>query len=270
MESSLALDTRDRGGARGPARPPSCAARRSSSIRDEEGKQHIVALDAGDRPRSRSAAASRPTSRCRGIRECRACTREFEFKAGEWTVCDDGWSQNGTLVNGLRLDGRAGCSDGDLVRMRPDHDRVLRPGARSASSLTLVPGELSATPRFSEQQQRILRALCRPLFGDGEGSTRRPTTRSPRRPASRPEDGHHRARPPRPLVRAEDMPSSTSRAEIALLALRSGLVSADDQTLSAVVYTRLVRPLPPRRRARGACATSHGAERRPRSIMPFS
>ena len=31
---------------------------------------------------------------------------------------------------------------------------------------TLVPGELSATPRFSEQQQRVLRALCRPLLGD--------------------------------------------------------------------------------------------------------
>ena len=35
---------------------------------------------------------------------------------------------------------------------------------------TLVPGELSATPRFSEQQQRILRGLCRPLLGDGEGA----------------------------------------------------------------------------------------------------
>jgi len=38
--------------------------------------------------------------------------------------------------------------------------RVVRSG---------VPGELSATPRFSEQQQRILRALCRPLFADGDG-----------------------------------------------------------------------------------------------------
>ena len=43
-----------------------------------------------------------------------------------------------------------------------------QPGG-SAIGPTLVPGELSATPRFSEQQQRILRELCRPLFGDGEG-----------------------------------------------------------------------------------------------------
>ena len=48
---------------------------------------------------------------------------------------------------------------------------VSSPGlsARIGTGPTLVPGELSATPRFSEQQQRVLRALCRPLFQDGEG-----------------------------------------------------------------------------------------------------
>ena len=33
----------------------------------------------------------------------------------------------------------------------------------------MVQGELSATPRFSDQQQKILRALCKPLFADGDG-----------------------------------------------------------------------------------------------------
>ena len=37
--------------------------------------------------------------------------------------------------------------------------------------MTLAPGELGTAPKFSEQQQRILRGLCRPLMGDGEGIT---------------------------------------------------------------------------------------------------
>ena len=93
---------------------------------------------------------------------------------------------------------------------------------------TLVPGELSATPRFSEQQQRILRALCRPLFGDGEGLT----------PTSDEEialstgiavetvtiELDHLTR----ALGLEDMPHPERRAELALLALRSGLVEADE------------------------------------------
>jgi hypothetical protein len=93
---------------------------------------------------------------------------------------------------------------------------------------TLVPGELSATPRFSEQQQRILRALCRPLFTDGEGIT----------PASD-EDVAEATTIPLEAVVAEldhlgralgldEMPQPDQRAEIALLAMRSGLVSADE------------------------------------------
>jgi hypothetical protein len=93
---------------------------------------------------------------------------------------------------------------------------------------TLVPGELSATPRFSEQQQRILRALCRPLFVDGEGIN----------PASDAEvaaetgvaleavvaELDHLGR----ALGLEEMPHPDQRAEIALLAMRSGLVSADE------------------------------------------
>src|SRR3954462_10617741 len=93
---------------------------------------------------------------------------EFERKAGEWTVCDDGWSQNGTWVNGMRLHGRRRLHDGDLVKIGQTVVAFCSPGLRG-SIVTMVPGELSATPRFSEQQQQILRALCAPLLGDGEG-----------------------------------------------------------------------------------------------------
>src|SRR5689334_5660217 len=40
---------------------------------------------------------------------------ELSMHAGEWTVSDDGWSQNGTWVNGIRLGGRRRLADGDLI-----------------------------------------------------------------------------------------------------------------------------------------------------------
>ena len=38
--------------------------------------------------------------------ECSRLHAELELRAGEWTVSDDGLSQNGTWVNELRLYGR--------------------------------------------------------------------------------------------------------------------------------------------------------------------
>jgi hypothetical protein len=152
---------------------------------------------------------------------------ELAFRAGEWTICDDGWSQNGTWVNGLRLAGRRRLADGDLVKIGRTIMSFHQPGSEGPGP-TMVEAELSSTPRFSEQQQRILRALCRPLFGDGDGFD----------PASDIEVATATgigvdvvsqeldllAR----LFGLEDMPRPERRAEVALLAVRSGLVGADE------------------------------------------
>ena len=152
---------------------------------------------------------------------------ELSYRAGEWTIVDDGWSQNGTWVNGLRLAGRRRLADGDLVKIGRTILVFHQPGAVGPGP-TMVQGELSATPRFSEQQQRILRALCKPLFADGDGFN----------PSSDLEvaDATHiavevvtqeldlLAR----LFGLEDMPRPERRAEVALLAVRSGLVGADE------------------------------------------
>lgn len=151
---------------------------------------------------------------------------ELERHAGEWTICDDGFSQNGTWVNGLRLTGRRRLVDGDLLRVGRTLFAFCAPPVEGMGP-TLVPGELGSSPRFSEQQQRILRALCRPLLADGEGVN----------PASDEEvaaatgvaveavtqELDHLGR----AFGLDDMPRADQRAEIALLALRSGLVGAD-------------------------------------------
>ena len=90
------------------------------------------------------------------------------------------------------------------------------------------PGELGVAPKFSEQQQRILRALCRPLMGDGEGLT--PSSDAEIAAATGISETmvttelDHLGR----AFGLQDMPAADRRAEIALLALRSGLVEADD------------------------------------------
>ena len=57
---------------------------------------------------------------------------ELEFKAGEWTLCDDGFSQNGTYVNGLRIHGRRRLTDGDLVRIGQTSIAFCDPGVERA------------------------------------------------------------------------------------------------------------------------------------------
>jgi pSer/pThr/pTyr-binding forkhead associated (FHA) protein len=149
---------------------------------------------------------------------------ELSLRAREWTVCDDGWSQNGTWVNGLRLAGRRRLNDDDLLRIGRTELTFRRP-VGTISIPTLVPGELSATPAFSEQQQRILHALCRPLFGDGDGinpSTDEEIAAATGIPLAQVDaELEHLGR----ALGLDDMPRADRRAEIALLAMRSGLVS---------------------------------------------
>jgi predicted component of type VI protein secretion system len=196
-------------------------------FRDDAGRQHIFSLA----QRTQSITLGRREEADISIPwdpEMSRLHAELELRAGEWTVSDDGLSQNGTWVNGMRLSGRRRLADGDLLRVGRTIFAYCAPTASATGGPTLVPGELSATPRFSEQQQRVLQALCRPLFTDGEGIN--PSTDEEVAEATGiPLDAvvselDHLGR----AMGLEDMPHGDQRAEIALLAMRSGLVSADD------------------------------------------
>ena len=225
MDTPLALDL---------ASPDDLEARRDAErhgqpfllLRDDQGAQRIVQLDeragavtVGRRQEAGLALAWDP--------EVSRLHAELEFKAGEWTLCDDGFSQNGTYVNGLRIHGRRRLTDGDLVRMGQTTIAFCDP-SMSGLGVTLAPGELGVAPKFSEQQQSILRALCRPLMGDGEGinpasdAAVAEATGIPEHVVTTELDHLGRA------FGLQDMPPPDRRAEIALLALRSGLVKADE------------------------------------------
>jgi pSer/pThr/pTyr-binding forkhead associated (FHA) protein len=225
MDTPLSLDL---------ATPEDLEARRDAEksgspfllLRDDTGVQRIIALNegAGSVTVGRRPEADVPLAWDPEVSRLHA---ELEFKAGEWTLCDDGFSQNGTYVNGLRIHGRRRLVDGDLVRIGQTSIAFCDPGL-SGLGVTLAPGELGVAPKFSEQQQRILRALCRPLMGDGEGVKPMPdpdiaaATGIPEEIVSTELDHLGRA------FGLQDMPASDRRAEIALLALRSGLVRADE------------------------------------------
>jgi hypothetical protein len=194
--------------------------------RDGDGRQQIVVLEDVTRAitlgRRVQADVSLPWDP-----EASRLHAELQHRAGEWTITDDGLSQNGTWVNGLRLAGRRRLADGDLVRIGRTLIAYCQPEALGAGP-TLVPGELPATPRFSEQQQRILRALCRPLFGDGEGLNPASDERIAETTGIALDvvcsELDHLER----LFGLDDLPARERRAEVALLAMRSGLVGADD------------------------------------------
>ena len=225
MDTPLALDL---------ASPEDLDARRDAEqrgapfllLRDDQGAQQIVELDdrAGSVTVGRRLEADVPLAWDPEVSRLHA---ELEFKAGEWTLCDDGFSQNGTYVNGLRIHGRRRLTDGDLLRIGRTSIAFCDPGL-TGLGVTLAPGELGIAPKFSEQQQRILRALCRPLMGDGEGlnpaadATIAAATGIPEDVVTTELDHLGRS------FGLQDMPPPDRRAEIALLALRSGLVKADE------------------------------------------
>jgi pSer/pThr/pTyr-binding forkhead associated (FHA) protein len=225
MDTPLALDL---------ATPEDLEARRDAErngvpfllLRDDEGAQRIVALEesAGSMTIGRRPEADVPLTWDPEVSRLHA---ELECKAREWTLCDDGYSQNGTYVNGLRVHGRRRLVDGDLLHIGQTSIAFCDPG-QSGLGVTLAPGELGAAPKFSEQQQRILRALCRPLMGDGEGVN----------PSGDAEIAAETGIPEETVTTEldhlgrsfglQEMPPADRRAEIALLALRSGLVKADE------------------------------------------
>jgi hypothetical protein len=149
---------------------------------------------------------------------------EVLHRGGEWIVVDDGLSQNGTLVNGLAVEGRRRLVDGDQITIGRTTLTFCDP-RDDDPDITLAVAQQPPMRTYSEQQQRVLDALCRPLLGDGEGVT----------PTSDEETaallGLARAVVVRELDALAqsfgygDLPLDERRVRTALTALRSGLVS---------------------------------------------
>ena len=148
---------------------------------------------------------------------------EIVLRAGEWLITDDGLSQNGTYVNGLPIEGRRRLHDGDLITVGRTNLSFCDPRA-PAADVTLSLPDMRPSQTYSEQQQRVLACLCRPLLGDADGV----------RPTSDGEIAHELGLPPAVVAHELDavahsfdcagLPFAVRRLRTAFTAIRSGLV----------------------------------------------
>ena len=84
---------------------------------------------------------------------------------GEWVVCDEGLSHNGTFVNGEHVRGRRRAPGRRRDRGRRHADRVLRADRAARAIATAAAGVTAPAVDVTPAQRRVLVALCRPLRG---------------------------------------------------------------------------------------------------------
>jgi hypothetical protein len=91
---------------------------------------------------------------------------QLEHAGGEFALVDDGLSRNGSYVNGERVRGRRRLQDGDMLRFGKTVVQFRRPTSGMVESTIPTTSEELAPESLSEQQRRVLIALCRPFKDD--------------------------------------------------------------------------------------------------------
>jgi FHA domain/Bacterial regulatory proteins, luxR family len=135
------------------------------ALRDSAGRQQLIGL--ADRPRvtiGRREDNDVPlpwdsqTSRLHAIVE----------RAGRhWVVIDDGLSQNGTWIDGVRIGGHRRLRHGDILRIGRTLIAFCDPAAEQVSQ-TSIGHDLLPLLELTAMQRRVLDTLCTP-FVDGAG-----------------------------------------------------------------------------------------------------
>ena len=91
---------------------------------------------------------------------------ELEQRAGELAVIDDGLSRNGTFVNGERVYGRRRLHDGDMLRFGNTVVLARNPTTPKPRTTMVAIEHVVVAADLSEQQRKVLIALCRPFRND--------------------------------------------------------------------------------------------------------
>jgi len=195
-------------------------------LRDGEGEQRIVAIEAGTTELwvGRGEAAG---LRIDWDEEVSALHAQIEVVGDECTMLDDGLSRNGSFVGEERVHGRRRLRDGDTLRFGRTLVLYRRPGA-DAPEATVIASEVPAAAAVSPGQRRVLVALCRP-FKDGSAFATPPTNQAIA------EELHLSVDAVKTHMRAlfeklgvEDLPQNQKRVALVERALQSGIVAPRD------------------------------------------
>ncbi len=150
----------------------------------------------------------------------------LERLAGSWTVVDDQFSRNGTFVNESRVRGRRRLRDRDLLRV--GETQVLFRSSEAEADETPAMASRSLIG-VSEAQQRVLVALCRPLFDQASGTNVPPSNGEIATELTLGvESVRSHLKTLFKLFEIPDLPQSQKRAELARRALASGIVVPRD------------------------------------------
>ena len=190
-------------------------------VRDDRGRQSVLVLT----DRARVTVGRRPS--------CDVCVgwdakvsrvhAALERHSDAWVVLDDGLSHNGTFVNGERVTGRRRLADSDAIRVGdtvvvycdPEH-------AESQPTVTSIGPRIAR--RITPAQRRMLVALCRPAR-DAE-VVAPATNREIAGELHLAEDSVKSGlRDLFPLFGVDDLPPNQKRAQLAVNAMRTGVVS---------------------------------------------
>ena len=143
----------------------------------------------------------------------------------EWTVVDDGLSQNGSFVNGERIVGRRRLTDGDVVRLgRTVINFRAPPLARASTAIS----DLAAHVRLTDGERRVLVALCRPAAVPGASGVPAGNREIAAELHISPDGVKTHIRALFTKLGIEDLPQYRKRTELAQRALESGLVTQRD------------------------------------------
>lgn len=150
----------------------------------------------------------------------------FERVEGGWEVADDGFSRNGTFVNGERVSGRRRVKDGDAVRF--GRTMVTFRSPKREQQFAAGAGGTADTVRLSTSQRRVLVALCRPY--KDRGGFANPATDEQIAEELVLSVGAVRAQLKvlYAKVGVEDLPQNETRVRLVERAFAAGLVSARD------------------------------------------
>jgi pSer/pThr/pTyr-binding forkhead associated (FHA) protein len=92
---------------------------------------------------------------------------ELTRMGGDWIVCDEGISHNGTYVNGERVRGRRRLRPGDVIGVGDTLIAFCGPAADGSTVATATKARPAGAPvAVTPAQRRVLEALCRPLEGN--------------------------------------------------------------------------------------------------------
>ena len=133
-------------------------------FRDDAGAQRIVALDPATPSLTIGRRPDNPVALDWDTRVSRVHAI-LELVGSEWTIADDGLSQNGTWLGTQRVGGRRRLEDGDVVRIGDTQILFRDPRAGDFGS-TALGDEQALAVELTAAQQRVLVALCRPYRED--------------------------------------------------------------------------------------------------------